>query len=71
MSKIEKPRLGRPRLNLKWSSLGIRFLEAEKPRVDKSADALAISTQKFIRRATLAAVKRVEAGKNPSLPESL
>ena len=71
MANKSQAALGRPRTNIKWASLGIRFKADEKPRVDKSADRQGISTQKFIRRATLAAVKQVEAGKKPSLSDSL
>jgi len=62
---------GRPRTNVKWVSQGIRFKEDEKPRLDAAADTSGLFTASFVRRAALAAVKQVEAGKKPSLPDSI
>jgi uncharacterized protein (DUF1778 family) len=70
-NKAPKGKRGRPRTDVKWVSIGIRLKEDEKPRVDSAADASGVFTASFIRRATLAAVKRVESGKSPALPEEI
>ena len=68
--EVKKTR-GRPRTDVEWASLGIRFKKHEKPRVGKAAEKAGFFTASFIRRATLAAVKRVESGRAPDLPDDI
>ena len=58
--KVQRKGPGRPASNLIWKGASVRFLEAEKRRLDKVARSTSVSGAEIIRAGTMRLVEQVE-----------
>ena len=53
MKTKKTSKMGRPRTDVVWTGISVRFTAAERPDLVKVADAMGLSQAEFIRRATM------------------
>lgn len=68
MKKPTKRGRGRPRTNITWKGISVRFLESEKAAIERAGKRTDVSQAEVIRRGAVLLAGKIERERLKSLP---